>query len=59
MTAYGTPGMAEAARALGAFAVIDKPFDMGDLAPLAEQASGYRCAQPSIGGPIQPIRRMR
>ena len=59
MTAHGTPDLADAARAMGAFAVIDKPFDMGELVPLAEQASGYRCAQASIGGPIQPTRRMR
>jgi DNA-binding NtrC family response regulator len=39
MTAHGTPDLALAARALGAFAVIDKPFDMGDLGPLAERAS--------------------
>jgi DNA-binding NtrC family response regulator len=39
MTAHGTPELADAARALGAFAVIDKPFDMGDLGPLAAQAS--------------------
>lgn len=59
MTAHGTPDLADAARAMGAFAVIDKPFDMGDLIPLAEQASGYQRAQPSIGGPIQPTGRMR
>ena len=59
MTAHGTPDLAEAATALGAFAVIDKPFDMGDLGPLVEQASGYRRAQSSIGGPVQPTRSMR
>ena len=59
MTAHGTQDLADAARAMGAFAVIDKPFDMGDLVPLAERASGYQRAQPSIGGPIQPARRMR
>ena len=59
MTAHGTPDLKDAARAMGAFAVIDKPFDMGDLVPLAEQASGHRRAQSSIGGPVQPITRMR
>jgi DNA-binding NtrC family response regulator len=39
MTAHATPDLVDAARALGAFAVIDKPFDMGDLLPLAERAS--------------------
>ena len=38
MTAHGTPDLAEATRALGAFAVIDKPFDMGELGPLAVSA---------------------
>ncbi len=40
MTAHGGPDVADAARALGAFAIIDKPFDMAELAPLAERASG-------------------
>ena len=42
MTAHGTPELAEAARTLGAFAVIDKPFDVGDLVQLAERACGRR-----------------
>lgn len=45
MTAHATPHLVDAARALGAFAVIDKPFDMGDLAPLAERASRHSRAQ--------------
>jgi DNA-binding NtrC family response regulator len=52
MTAHGTPDLAEAARALGAFAVIDKPFDVGDLGPLAEQASRNRGAQSSRRKPV-------
>ena len=51
MTAHGTPDLAEAARALGAFAVLDKPFDMADLGPLAERASGHICAQSRSGTP--------
>jgi len=39
MTAHGTRDLADAARAVGAFAVIDKPFDLGDLAPLVARAS--------------------
>jgi DNA-binding NtrC family response regulator len=59
MTAHGTPDLADAARAMGAFAVIDKPFDMSDLGPLVDQASGDRRAQSSIGGSVQPARRMQ
>ena len=47
MTAHRTPDLAKAARALGTFAVIDKPFDVGDLGPLAEQASSHALAQSS------------
>jgi DNA-binding NtrC family response regulator len=59
MTAHGTPDLADAARDVGAFAVIDKPFDMSDLVSLAEQASAYRRAQADFGGPVHPTRRMR
>ena len=34
-----TTDLVDAARALGAFAVIDKPFDLGDLVPLVERAA--------------------
>ena len=57
MTAHGTPDLAEAARALGAFAVIDKPFDMGELGPLAERASGHGRALSISGGPVNITRR--
>jgi DNA-binding NtrC family response regulator len=57
MTAHGTPDLAAAARALGAFAVIDKPFDMGELGPLAEQASGHICAQTRSGTLVVTARR--
>jgi DNA-binding NtrC family response regulator len=39
MTAHGTPDLVDEARALGAFAVIDKPFDLNDLIPLVNAAS--------------------
>jgi len=32
MTAYGTPLIRDTARALGAAAVLDKPFDVDQLA---------------------------
>ena len=38
MTSYGSPEISEAARRLGAFAVIDKPFEMDALAPLVGRA---------------------
>jgi len=38
MTAFATPALIERARALGAFCVIDKPFEMNDLAPVVRQA---------------------
>ena len=52
MTAHGTPDLFDAAYSLGAFAIIDKPFDLGDLAPLAERALGPRHTQSSTGGPV-------
>jgi DNA-binding NtrC family response regulator len=39
MTAYGAPEMLEAARDLGAYRVIGKPFEMNEVAPLVTQAS--------------------
>ena len=56
MTAHGTPDLAEAARALGAFAVLDKPFDMGELGPLAERASCHICVQSRSGTPADTAR---
>lgn len=38
MTVYGSPELRDDARRLGAFAVVDKPFEMSDLAPLVERA---------------------
>jgi DNA-binding NtrC family response regulator len=49
MTAYGTPELVELARRLGAFAVIDKPFDVGDLIPLVERASTHAAAPRTAG----------
>jgi DNA-binding NtrC family response regulator len=37
MTAFGTPDLRERARSLGAAGVLDKPFDVDALAPLAER----------------------
>jgi DNA-binding NtrC family response regulator len=38
MTAFATPELVERARALGAFMVVDKPFELNELAPLISQA---------------------
>jgi DNA-binding NtrC family response regulator len=38
MTAYGTPEVARDARSLGAYDVLDKPFDMHDLDSLVRNA---------------------
>jgi len=38
MTAFATPEIVERARLLGAFTVLDKPFEMGELAPLLRRA---------------------
>ena len=38
MTAFATPELVERARRLGAFTVVDKPFDLNELAPLIRQA---------------------
>jgi DNA-binding NtrC family response regulator len=51
MTAHATPILADEARALGAFAVLDKPFDMAEIGPLAERASASGCAPSRSGQP--------
>ena len=38
MTAFATPELVERARSLGAFTVLNKPFEMNELAPLISQA---------------------
>jgi CheY-like chemotaxis protein len=42
MTAYGTPESLKEAHRLGAFAVLDKPFEMDALVPLVEHALDSR-----------------
>lgn len=44
MTAFGTPQMIEAAKALGVYAVIAKPFDMGVLEDLVVKAHQSKTA---------------
>ena len=44
MTAFATPQLVERARKMGAFAVVNKPFEMNALAPLINQA--LRAARP-------------
>ena len=38
MTAHGSPALVERARAIGAFTVLDKPFELNNLGPLVECA---------------------
>ena len=42
MTAYGSPDLFMEARRMGAFAVVDKPFEMEALEPLVERALAAR-----------------
>lgn len=42
MTAYGSPEILAEARRLGAFSVVNKPFEMHELAPLVERALSAR-----------------
>lgn len=42
ITAHGSSELFAEARRLGAFAVVDKPFEMAALAPLVERALGAR-----------------
>jgi len=39
MTAYGTPELARDAMALGAYGVVDKPFEIDDLAQIVSRAA--------------------
>jgi len=40
MTAYGSPELLEQARLLGALTVLDKPFEMNELAGIVDGALG-------------------
>lgn len=42
MTAFGTPAVEAGALELGAYRVVDKPFEMRDLETLVEQAYASR-----------------
>ena len=42
MTAYGTPEVLQGALDLGAYLVLNKPFEMGALCPLVTEACGAR-----------------
>ena len=42
MTAYGTPEISQGALDLGAYCVINKPFEMNALSPLVSQAYASR-----------------
>ena|SRR5436305_604551 len=43
MTAYGSADLLAEARKRGAFAMLNKPFDMSALAPLVARAIDSRC----------------
>lgn len=51
MTAYGTPDMARDALALGAYRVVDKPFDMHALEHLLRDAHRAHESAPSSARP--------
>jgi DNA-binding NtrC family response regulator len=38
MTAYGTPEQADIAKAVGVYRVVDKPFDIGAVVALVDEA---------------------
>ena len=42
MTAFGTPEIVRGALALGAYRVVGKPFEMGDMARLVADAASVR-----------------
>ena len=42
MTAHSSPALIDRARRLGAFTVLDKPFELSNLRPLVECASSMR-----------------
>jgi two-component system C4-dicarboxylate transport response regulator DctD len=42
MTAHGSPALVDRARRLGAFTVLDKPFELSNVAPLLECALATR-----------------
>jgi two-component system response regulator AtoC len=43
MTAYGTPEILQGALDLGAYCVLNKPFEMNALSPLVAEAHASRC----------------
>ncbi len=42
MTAYGTPAIQDGALRLGAYRVVSKPFELGELARLVDEAYASR-----------------
>ena len=48
ITAYGTSELFDEARRRGAFASVDKPFEMSDLSPLVERALAARQETASV-----------
>jgi DNA-binding NtrC family response regulator len=50
MTAHGDPGLVTNATRLGAYAVIDKPFELRDIDPLLREAFNSRESSADAGG---------
>ena len=50
MTAYGDPGLVSNATRLGAYAVIDKPFELREIDPLLREAFNSHESAAHAGG---------
>ena len=55
MTAHGTPELFDEARRRGAAAVMDKPFEIGDVAPMVERRPGRSRPPVNIRGAARAI----
>jgi DNA-binding NtrC family response regulator len=54
MTAFGTPELVAEARGLGAYAVLEKPFDLSALEPLLDAARTYSPGASHHHRPLAP-----
>jgi DNA-binding NtrC family response regulator len=58
MTAFSTPELLDEARRLGAFAVVDKPFEVDELPGLIEQAVAPGASRTGSSGATHPSREV-